>query len=186
MVPTTVTLLDALPRTANDKLDHRALPEPETPAAGTADAPVGAADPHTEVIRVLFADLLGIGDPVAPDAGFLDLGGHSLLAARLAARIRETFHADVSLADVFRTPTPAGLAALVRAQEAESAAGVPDPDQDTVIALPRTGDLPLSPAQQRLWFLHRLEGPSATYNIRSPSASKGPSTGTPSRWPCTT
>ncbi|MFD0412482.1 amino acid adenylation domain-containing protein [Streptomyces sp. NPDC127108] len=178
MVPTTVTLLDALPRTANDKLDHRALPEPQTPAAGTADAVTGSADPHTDIIRGLFADLLGLDEPVAPDAGFLDLGGHSLLAARLAARIRETFRAAVSLADVFRTPTPAGLAALVRAQENEGA----DDDQDTASAnpraaitpVPRTGDLPLSPAQQRLWFLHRLEGPSATYNIPLALSLEGP------------
>ncbi|MGA4843857.1 amino acid adenylation domain-containing protein [Streptomyces sp. G45] len=164
MVPATVSLLTALPRTANDKLDHRALPEPEQAPAGPAPA---TDDPYTETVRGLFADLLGLADGVALDAGFLDLGGHSLLAARLAARLREAFATDVSLADVFRHPTPAGLADLVRTRSTTAA--------DTPLTrLPRTGDLPLSPAQQRLWFLHRLQGPSPTYNIPLVLSLEGP------------
>ncbi|MFE2296183.1 amino acid adenylation domain-containing protein [Streptomyces sp. NPDC059452] len=159
MVPATVTLLDALPRTANDKLDHRALPDPEplSPAIG-AEA-VGESGPHTEIVRGLYADVLGIAEPPAAEAGFLDLGGHSLLAARLAARVREHFGVPFSIADVFRHSTPAALAAQVRTRSGAATASVP------LSLVPRTGPLPLSPAQQRLWFLHRLEGPSPTYNI---------------------
>ncbi|MFH8438452.1 amino acid adenylation domain-containing protein [Streptomyces sp. NPDC018007] len=159
MVPATVTLLDALPRTVNDKLDHRALPDPGplSPAgSGPKDADAG---PHTEIVRGLFADVLGTAEPPAADAGFLDLGGHSLLAARLAARVREHFGVPMGIADVFRHTTPGALAALVRARA--GAALIPVP----LSPVPRTGPLPLSPAQQRLWFLHRLEGPSPTYNI---------------------
>ncbi|MFF3533370.1 amino acid adenylation domain-containing protein [Streptomyces sp. NPDC002466] len=161
MVPAAVTLLDALPRTANDKLDHRALPDP-APLAATAVPVTGThpADPHADVVRGLFADLLGREEQAAPDASFFDLGGHSLLAARLAARLRETFDVPVSVADVFREPTPAALAALVRARHTGAPA-----DDVPLTPVPRTGELPLSPAQQRLWFLHRLEGPSPTYNI---------------------
>ncbi|MDK0523156.1 non-ribosomal peptide synthetase [Streptomyces sp. ML-6] len=161
MVPAAVTLLDALPRTANDKLDHRALPDP-APLAVPAAPATGAhpATPHTDVVRGLFADLLGQEELAAPDASFFDLGGHSLLAARLAARLRETFDVPVSVADVFREPTPAALAALVRARHTGAPA-----DDVPLTPVPRTGELPLSPAQQRLWFLHRLEGPSPTYNI---------------------
>lgn len=159
MVPATVTLLEALPRTANDKLDHRALPDPEplSIAGGGPDSAVGG--PHTEIVRGLFADVLGIAEPPAADAGFLDLGGHSLLAARLAARIREHFGVPTGIADVFRHTTPAALAALVRTRGGAVIASVP------LSPVPRTGPLPLSPAQQRLWFLHRLDGPSPTYNI---------------------
>ncbi|MFH9267811.1 amino acid adenylation domain-containing protein [Streptomyces sp. NPDC017546] len=159
MVPATVTLLDALPRTANDKLDHRALPDPEPlpPVAGGPDGAGGG--PHAEIVRGLFADVLGIAEPPAADAGFLDLGGHSLLAARLAARVREHFGVPMGIADVFRHTTPAALAALVRTRGGAATASVP------LSPVPRTGPLPLSPAQQRLWFLHRLEGPSPTYNI---------------------
>ncbi|MZG05287.1 non-ribosomal peptide synthetase, partial [Streptomyces sp. SID5614] len=168
MVPATVTLLEALPRTANDKLDHRALPDPEplSPAAGAESA--GESNPHTEIVRGLYADVLGIAEPPSADAGFLDLGGHSLLAARLAARVREHFAVPFSIADVFRHSTPAALAARVRARSGAAVAAVP------LSPVPRTGPLPLSPAQQRLWFLHRLEGPSPSYNIPLVLSVNGP------------
>ncbi|MEU7161389.1 amino acid adenylation domain-containing protein [Streptomyces chrestomyceticus] len=190
MVPATVTLLDALPRTANDKLDHRALPDPVPGVPGSGDGgadgtgagpgragtgpgaglggtdAAGTGSPHTDIIRGLLADLLSLDTSPPADAGFFDLGGHSLLAARLAARMREIFRTPVSTADVFRNPTPAALAALVHA--AAPAAGDTDGSPSAALPatpVPRTGHLPLSPAQQRLWFLHRLEGPSPTYNI---------------------
>nr|WP_307666259.1 non-ribosomal peptide synthetase [Streptomyces sp. V2I9] len=154
-----MTLLDALPRTANDKLDHRALPDPEplVLAGGATDGADGG--PHTEIVRGIFADVLGIAEPPAADAGFLDLGGHSLLAARLAARVREHFGVPMSIADVFRHTTPGALAALVRSRGGAATTSLP------LVPVPRTGPLPLSAAQQRLWFLDRLEGPSPTYNI---------------------
>ncbi|OKI08161.1 non-ribosomal peptide synthetase [Streptomyces sp. CB02923] len=199
MVPATVTLLAELPRTANDKLDHRALPDPEpgvpgpgngspdgtgpgtnlgsdtslrlglgsgsTPDTAPADpAPALTGNPHTDIIRGLLADLLSLDTSPPADAGFFDLGGHSLLAARLAARIREIFQAPMSTADVFRNPTAAALAALVHS--ADPADGTAEPSASLPASpVPRTGHLPLSPAQKRLWFLHRLEGPSPTYNI---------------------
>ncbi|MDW4897352.1 amino acid adenylation domain-containing protein [Streptomyces californicus] len=168
MVPATVTLLYALPRTANDKLDHRALPDPD-PLALTGAGQGGTDDgPHTEIVRGIFADVLGIAEPPAAEAGFLDLGGHSLLAARLAARLREHFGVPMGIADVFRHTTPGALAALVRTRAGAALASVP------LSPVPRTGPLPLSPAQQRLWFLHRLEGPSPTYNIPLVLSVNGP------------
>ncbi|RPK80092.1 non-ribosomal peptide synthetase [Streptomyces sp. ADI98-10] len=168
MVPATVTLLDELPRTANDKLDHRALPDPEPLPLTGGDPGSAGGGPHTEIVRGLFADVLGIAEPPAADAGFLDLGGHSLLAARLAARIREHFGVPMSIADVFRHPTSGALAALVRTRSGAATAPAP------LSPVPRTGPLPLSPAQQRLWFLHRLEGPSPTYNIPLVLSVNGP------------
>ncbi|MFD8057786.1 amino acid adenylation domain-containing protein [Streptomyces cyaneofuscatus] len=168
MVPATVTLLDALPRTANDKLDHRALPDPEPLAPAIGAEVVGESGPHTEIVRGLYADVLGIAEPPAAEAGFLDLGGHSLLAARLAARVREHFGVPFSIADVFRHSTATAIAAQVRTRSGAATASVP------LSTLPRTGPLPLSPAQQRLWFLHRLEGPSPTYNIPLVLSVNGP------------
>ncbi|WP_030420322.1 amino acid adenylation domain-containing protein [Streptomyces sp. NRRL F-5065] len=171
MVPAAVTLLDALPRTANDKLDHRALPEAGPAVTGAGEGPAaGGADPHTDIVAGLFADLLGLRSAPAPDASFFDLGGHSLLAARLAARLRDTFEVPLSVADVFRAATPAAVAALVRARHTDASA----PDDVPLVPVPRTGELPLSPAQQRLWFLHRLEGPGATYNIPLVLTVEGP------------
>ncbi|MEU4210959.1 amino acid adenylation domain-containing protein [Streptomyces sp. NPDC026206] len=161
MVPSALLLLDALPRTANDKLDIRALPDPEPAAAvGAATGHSGPRTPHEEIICGLFADILGLDTAPAPQAGLFDLGGHSLTAGRIAARIRETFGAPVSLADVFRNPTPAALAALLReTPEAEAE------DRPALVPVPRTDRMPLSPAQKRLWFMYRLEGLSPTYNI---------------------
>ncbi|MXG28571.1 amino acid adenylation domain-containing protein [Streptomyces sp. YIM 132580] len=168
MVPSTVTLLDALPRTANDKLDHRALPDPEPLSRAIGAEVVGESGPHTEIVRGLYADVLGIAEPPAAEASFLDLGGHSLLAARLAARVRGHFGVPFSIADVFRHSTAAAIAAQVRARSGAATASVP------LSPLPRTGPLPLSPAQRRLWFLHRLEGPSPTYNIPLVLSVSGP------------
>ncbi|WP_327352521.1 non-ribosomal peptide synthetase [Streptomyces sp. NBC_01304] len=164
MVPAAIVLLDALPRTANDKLDHRALPDPEPTAQEQDTAP---RSPQEEILCGLFADLLDLPEPPSVHANFFDLGGHSLLAGRLAARIREAFPAALTLADVFRAPTPAGLAALLRDATA------PEP-RPALTAAPPQERAPLSPAQQRLWFMHRLEGPSPTYNIPLVLSLEGP------------
>ncbi|MFF7589268.1 amino acid adenylation domain-containing protein [Kitasatospora purpeofusca] len=155
MVPAAVLVLDDLPRTGNDKLDHRALPEPES---DTAEAGAAPATPQEEIICGLFADLLDLPGPLSRDAGFFDLGGHSLLAGRLAARLREALGVAVGFADVFRHPTPAALAALLRERSA------PEP-RPALVPVERAERLPLSPAQRGLWFHYRLEGPSPTYNI---------------------
>ncbi|WFB06234.1 amino acid adenylation domain-containing protein [Streptomyces sp. LX-29] len=180
MVPATVTLLNALPRTANDKLDVRALPDPapDSPAGSratgaTKDAAAAPRSPHVDILRGLFADVLDLEQTPSADAGFFDLGGHSLLAGRLAARIRESFDTPIGIADVFRHATPDALATLLRDRGragagADAAGSAPTADggeAPVLVPVPRTERLPLSPAQKRLWFLHRLEGPSPTYNI---------------------
>ncbi|MER7722425.1 amino acid adenylation domain-containing protein [Streptomyces sp. NPDC096323] len=153
MVPAAVQPLDALPLTPNGKLDRSALPAPVTPP-GTAGRP--PRDAHEEILAGLFADVLGVSR-VAMDDNFFALGGHSLLATRLAGRIRTALDTEAEIRTLFENPTVAALATALRDADR--------PARPALVPQERPTTLPLSYAQQRLWFLHRLEGPSATYNI---------------------
>ncbi|MGW0044200.1 amino acid adenylation domain-containing protein [Rhodococcus sp. NPDC003348] len=152
MVPSVLVVLDEFPLTPNLKVDRKALPAPDFGGVDTGRR----ADSDTErALSAMFGDLLGLDAP-GVDADFFTLGGSSLSATRLLARIAGTLGVDLSLRDVFDTPTVAGLATLV-----ESAA----PAAPVVTVAPRADTMPLSAAQQRLWFLHTANGPSATYNV---------------------
>jgi amino acid adenylation domain-containing protein len=156
MVPSAVVALDTLPLTANGKLDTAALPAPERGHDKPAAAPRDAVE---EILCGLFADALDV-ERVGPDDSFFALGGHSMIAMRLVARIRSVLGAHLALAQLFADPTPAGVARSVARAAAPGAAPVP-----LTGATPRPDPVPLSFAQQRLWFIGQLEGPSATYNI---------------------
>ncbi|MBC9731352.1 non-ribosomal peptide synthetase, partial [Streptomyces sp. TRM68367] len=155
MVPSAFVTLDALPVTLSGKLDRAALPEPDRSAETQGRGP---RDPREELLCELFAEVLGVAR-VGIDESFFDLGGHSLLGTALAARIRSAFGAEITIRQLFRTPTVAVLAAALGEATARGPARVP------VTATDRPDRVPLSYGQERLWFLHRFEGPSDTYNI---------------------
>ncbi|GGQ94209.1 hypothetical protein GCM10010267_66140 [Streptomyces griseorubens] len=157
MVPAACVPVDALPLTANGKLDVQALPDPDFTAAASGTRPT---TPEQALVCALFEDVLQLPrESVGVDAGFFDLGGDSLLATRLLARLRHETGAEIPIAALFETPTPAALARrlAVRAQDA-----LPRP---VLGEAARPERVPLSFAQERMWFLNRLDEGAATYHI---------------------
>ncbi|MFE0589823.1 amino acid adenylation domain-containing protein [Micromonospora echinospora] len=113
MVPATLVVLDALPRTASGKRDRRALPEP-TWRETSGDGPTAPRDPVEEQLAALWRDVLGRAEVGVHD-NFFALGGHSLTATRLIARVRTTFGTELALRSLFAAPTIAELAVIVAA-----------------------------------------------------------------------
>jgi amino acid adenylation domain-containing protein len=163
MVPAVVMLLPALPLTANGKLDRRALPAPAAAPAPRATAALRT--PYEEALAAIWEEVLGVA-AAGPGDSFFDLGGHSLAATRLLARIRRTFAVELPLAAVFSGPTLGEMAAALAA--AAAAGGDPELSGPAVPLrrLPAAGGpLPLSFAQERLWFLDRLVPGNPFYNV---------------------
>ena len=164
MLPAAFTVIAERPLTPSGKTDRRALPAPDW-GAGAEAAHVAPRTPAEELVAGVWARVLGVERVGAAD-DFFALGGHSLLAARLMARLQEATGVELPLMRLFETPTVAGLArALERRLGGEGSAGDAPAAIRPVPAARRAGGLPLSPAQERLWFLDRLAPESAWYNI---------------------
>uniref|UniRef100_UPI003B8A87CC amino acid adenylation domain-containing protein n=1 Tax=Rhodococcus sp. TaxID=1831 RepID=UPI003B8A87CC len=155
MVPAAVVEVPALPRTVNGKLDVAALPD----AVPTDRAGVVPRGPLDDLVADAYRELLGL-QGIGSDDDFFDLGGNSLLATQLAGRVAALTGADVSVRDVFESAVVADLARVVEDRVGGPRDHRPLPASDGS----RTRG-PLSPAQRRLWFLHRLAPESATHNL---------------------
>ncbi|WP_330255502.1 amino acid adenylation domain-containing protein [Nocardia sp. NBC_00565] len=153
MVPAAVMVLDEIPLSPSGKLDRKALP---APVAQTKRFRAPAA-PVEEIVAGVFAEVLGVNGTVGADDDFFELGGNSLVAIRAAARIGAALDTNVPVAMIFEAPTVERLAA-----RAESHA---DTGRVALTAQPRPRHIPLSYAQQRMWFLNRFEPDSPAYNI---------------------
>ncbi|MFZ2526354.1 MAG: amino acid adenylation domain-containing protein, partial [Rhodococcus sp. (in: high G+C Gram-positive bacteria)] len=153
MVPTVAVGLDALPVTANGKIDRKALPAPEFASAEHVEPATG-----TElVVAGVVAEVLG-RDHVGATTSFFDLGGNSLTATRLLARLDGRFGTRLQIRDLFDDPTVAGLARVVDRKRG-------GPARPQLTARPRPARVPLSPAQARMWFVNRFDPTSGAYNV---------------------
>ncbi|HEX7241659.1 MAG TPA: amino acid adenylation domain-containing protein, partial [Longimicrobiaceae bacterium] len=167
MVPSAFVALDALPLTGSGKIDRRALPAPEAAASGEGEY-VAPRTPTEEVLAGIFAEVLG-AERVGARDGFFELGGHSLLATRVVSRVRGALGVELPLRAVFEVPTVAGLAARTDALLRE----VPGTQAPPLVPVSRDRPLPLSFAQQRLWFIDRLQPGSPAYNMPYPLRLRG-------------
>jgi amino acid adenylation domain-containing protein len=163
MVPSAFVLLRELPLTPNGKLDRRALaamPAMPLPPESAADGPSAPLTPTEELVAGLFVEVLGV-ERVDAGTSFFALGGHSLLATQVVSRARRLFGIELPLRAIFEAPTVSGLGARIAA----ACAGDRSSGESTLTRVERSGPLPLSFAQERLWFLEQLEPGSGTYNI---------------------
>ena len=170
MVPHVFVTLAELPLTPNGKVDRRALPAPDAPGeelSGSGDdAP---RTPTQEMLAGIWCEVLGLKQVNLSD-NFFDLGGHSLLATQLSSRLKEAFRVELPLRKIFETPLLLELAELIdEARRSEDGMASPP-----LLAVSRERELPLSFAQQRLWFLYQMEPDNSFYNIPIAVRLKGP------------
>ncbi|MEX0915217.1 MAG: amino acid adenylation domain-containing protein, partial [Wenzhouxiangellaceae bacterium] len=156
MVPALFVLLDEMPLTASGKINRRALPAADETAVERGRYVAPANDTEATLCRI-WRDLLQL-EQVGTEDHFFAIGGHSLLATRLISRVRRELGVELPLRALFEQPTVKGLAGLLAANEQ----GMVLPPIERV---DRSRPLPLSFAQQRLWFIDQLEGTSTQYNM---------------------
>jgi amino acid adenylation domain-containing protein len=160
MVPSVFVTLDTLPLTPNGKVDRKALPTPDGEITRTHEY-VAPSTPSEELIANIFASVLNVQN-VGIDDNFFELGGHSLLATQLISKVRQAFSIEIPLRALFESSTVAQFdltLTQLRSQQQGLILPTIEPIEDNTLPVP------LSFAQERLWFLNQLEGASATYNI---------------------
>jgi amino acid adenylation domain-containing protein len=164
MVPAAYVRLESLPLTPNGKLDRKALPEPgrEAYVAREYEAPVGEVE---TTVAHIWAEVLKV-ERVGRRDHFFDLGGHSLLAVQVTVRLRDALGVEVALKDLFAQPV---LAEFARGLERATRADLPP-----LLPADRRSRLPVSFAQQRVWFLAQMEGVSEAYHMPLGVRLRGP------------
>ncbi|MEH2068927.1 MAG: amino acid adenylation domain-containing protein [Nostoc sp.] len=159
MVPNAFVILESLPLTPSGKVDRRALPAPDLQSE-RQDKFVAPRNPIEELLAQIWAQVLKL-EQVGIYDNFFELGGHSLLAMQLVSRIRNIFKVELPLRELFANATVAELArSLEQLQQHDLELSAPP-----ILPRAKNTDIPLSYAQQRLWFLDQFEPNSPSYNI---------------------
>ncbi|HEX8872059.1 MAG TPA: amino acid adenylation domain-containing protein, partial [Candidatus Acidoferrum sp.] len=160
MVPVAVVSMERLPLSPNGKVDRKNLPAPEYRRPELEGEYEQARTPAEEVMAGIWAEVLKL-DQVGVHDDFFALGGHSLLATQVVSRVRQAFQVELPLRALFEAPTVAGLTEKAETLQREKQ-GLQAPP---IVRVDRRQKLPLSFAQQRLWFLDQLEPESPLYNV---------------------
>ena len=169
MIPSAFIQLASLPLSPNGKVDRKALPLPDWSASSGQEDYVPPRTPTEEILAGAWMEILGV-DRVGSNDHFFDLGGHSLLATRLVSRVRTALQVEIPLRAIFEWPTLREFAAQCDIAK-RARLGVNGPP---IVPVPRNQELPLSFAQQRLWFLDQLEPDSPFYNLPDTVRLSGP------------
>ncbi len=160
MVPSAFVLLDSMPLSSNGKVNRRALPAPDQSRPEGQRNYVAPRNAAEEIVASLWADVLRL-EQVGVTDDFFELGGHSLSATQVVSRVRQAFQVELPLRALFEAPTVAALAQTIdKTQRSERGIVAPP-----IVPVPRQQPLPLSFAQQRLWFLDQLEPNNPLYNV---------------------
>jgi amino acid adenylation domain-containing protein len=167
MAPSAIVVLAEVPLTTNGKVDRRALPTPgATTRIEDEDTYVAPRTPTETGLTSIWSEVLKI-DRIGIHDDFFKLGGHSLLATQVISRIRDLFHVELPLRYVFEYPTVNALAAKIDAADIKALIAPP------IVPVMNSGPIPLSFAQQRLWFLDQLESNTSLYNLPAAYLLKG-------------
>jgi amino acid adenylation domain-containing protein len=167
MLPSSYMILQKLPLTPNGKLDRQSLPKPDQ---GRPDLPTnfqGPRNPIEELVAEVWATILRIKE-IGIEDNFFDLGGHSLLATQVISRLTNVVGVNLPLRELFEHPTVAELAGIIKT--ARNAALPPRP---AIKRVSREAKLPVSYAQQRLWFLEQFSPGASLYNVPAGTRLKG-------------
>jgi len=167
MIPSAFVLLEAMPLTPNGKIDRRSLRAPDINRAEFESNFTEPRTPDEQLIAEIWAEVLGL-ERVGIHDNFFELGGHSLLATQAISRLREAFQIEVPLRSLFESPTVATVTESLLQYRAEQKLTAPP-----IKRASRQEELPLSFAQQRLWFLDQLQQGNPAYNIPAAVRLKG-------------
>jgi non-ribosomal peptide synthetase component F len=168
MLPSTFVAIDTLPLTPSGKVDRQHLPSPKHARLEASRAFVAPRSQIEEVIAAVFAEVLE-SERISVNDNFFELGGHSLLATRVVSRLRDRLEVELPLRLLFESPVVADLARNIEeAMRVQKGLQIPP-----LVRVPRDRDLPLSFAQQRLWFVNQLAPESPFYNFPAAVRLKG-------------
>ena len=160
MTPSVFAVLETLPLTASGKVDRLALPKPDRGQSGLNEIFQEPRNPTEQLLTEVWAATLGC-ESISIYDDFFSLGGHSLMLARIASRIHDVFGVELPLRTLFAGPTVAEMSMQIESARSGRSAATDDP----IVPVLRSGRLPLSYAQERLWFFDQIEAGSAAYNI---------------------